>query len=281
MPGGREVAVCLDTPRMATLYLETPREGFLKAYMQAKRIPEELLRDCAPCRLYVGNPHCARLFPDEAMLQAVIAKARAEGMALTLVTAQLREDGVPGMQALLARLAETLPERTELVFNDWGMLMLLQPHLQAFLPVLGTRLNPRRKDPRMGCKAGAARQMALLAQNATNGADYRAYLCRFGVKRYEFEACGVDFHVPPGQHSIHLPYYQTNTSMYCPLRALCETGDRGMQSPDAGCPGYCERNGFLYPAQLKLEGRFNSLVAMDDAPDWHVMEAFDRWVLNF
>ena len=280
-PGGREVAVCLDTPKLVKLYLQTPRKDFPKAYMRAKYIPEELLKNCAPGRLYVGNPHCALLFPDEATLQALIAKARAEDMALTFVTAQLREDDVPKMQAMLAMLAGSAPEGTEVVFNDWGMLMLLQPYLQALRPVLGTRLNPRRKDPRMGCKAGAERQAALLRENALSGAEYRTHLRSFGVERYEFEACGVDFHAPPGQHSIHLPYYQTNTSMYCPMRALCETGDRGRQSPDAVCPGYCERNGFLYPAKFRLEGRFNSLIALDDASDWHMLEPFDRWVLNF
>lgn len=281
LPGNREVAVCLDTPQMVSLYLKTPGECFMQAYMKAKHIPEELLRGCAPSRLYVGNMHCALLFPDEETLWAVMDKARAEGMALTLVTAQLREDAVASMRALLAKIAKHAPERMEIVFNDWGMLMLLQQHLQALEPVLGTRLNPRRKDPRMGCKAGAERQAALLAENALSGAGYRAYLRRFGVSRYEFETCGVNFHAPPGQHSIHLPYYQTNTSMYCPLRACCETGDRGMQSPDTNCPAYCERNGFLYPAQLKLEGRFNSLIALDNSPDWQVLEAFNRWVLNF
>ncbi len=37
--------------------------------------------------------------------------------------------------------------------------------------------------------------------------------------------------VPEGKNSMHLPFYQTNTSQYCPLYAACTKGSRSAQMP--------------------------------------------------
>ena len=63
--------------------------------------------------------------------------------------------------------------------------------------------------------------------------------------------------------SIHIPYYQTNTSEYCTLYAICANGDRGKQNRVEHCPHYCEKYAFLYPDHLKMIGKGNSLFAFD------------------
>ena len=279
-PGATELAVALDCPELYALYLAYPLPDFMNAYADLRCVPRAALPKRAPDRLYVGNPHCRLLFPDEGILRALADKARREGRALSLVTAELRAGGEARADALLRFAAE---RSAECIVNDWGMLEranALSPRPELSL---GTRLNRRRKDPRLAWKAGAAEHVDLLRENSLDAPQWRSWLRDFGVVRFEYERCGYDC-APPGDApcSLHLPFYQTNTALWCPLKALCERGDRGAQTAADRCPGWCADNVLLYPTHLKLVGRWNSLIALDDRP-WNEahMRRFDRWVLNF
>ena len=93
---------------------------------------------------------------------------------------------------------------------------------------------------------------------------YEEYLEKeYGIARFEWESCGYDMAFPVGKNSLHLPFYQTNTSQYCALYAKCTTGERGKQKLVKQCPGFCKDYAFLYPDHLKMVGRYNSLFAMD------------------
>lgn len=274
-----ELALALNDPSLWRMYLEHPAAELMQAYAHMRQIPPEILPRRIPQRLYVGNPHCGLLFPDADTLAAIESKAAREGIKLTLVTAQLRYGGEDRMDALLS-----LAQRRgyELEANDFGTLQRACTLSQRPIIALGTRLNRRRKDPRMNFKAGMNAHPELLRENAVNDAAYRAWLRQFGVERYEFERCGYDFALPDGPSSLHLPFYQTNTGLWCPLRALCEWGDRGKQCSDGNCPQWCTENELVYPDHLHLSGRWNSLLALDARawnPEW--MNHFDRWVLNF
>jgi hypothetical protein len=65
------------------------------------------------------------------------------------------------------------------------------------------------------------------------------------------------------KNSLHIPFYQTNTSQYCPLGAVCETGERGRQKLAKKCPGYCTEYALLYPEHLHMMERYNSLFGID------------------
>lgn len=85
---------------------------------------------------------------------------------------------------------------------------------------------------------------------------------------------------PAGIHrSFHLgkqhssAFYQTNTSQYCPLYALCTTGDRGMQQLAEHCPKFCEKYSLLYPEHLHMIGRYNSLFGVDKT----LLESPEMW----
>ena len=62
---------------------------------------------------------------------------------------------------------------------------------------------------------------------------------------------------------MHLPFYQTNTSQYCPLYVACTKGSRSAQMPVRECPRFCEKQAFLYPEHLRMIGRYNSLFGMN------------------
>ena len=46
------------------------------------------------------------------------------------------------------------------------------------------------------------------------------------------------------KNSLHLPFYQTNTSQYCPQYAACVKGSRGAQVPVRECPGFAKSRCF-------------------------------------
>lgn len=273
---GCELAVELNCPVLWQLYLDTPLESFMDAYAANRGLSRNNLPANPPQRLYVGNAFCRHLFPDEAVFADIAAKARREGLELTLVTAELRAGGEDAADRCIA-LARDL--QAELAVNDWGMLQRAQD-VSGLQLVLGTQLNRRRKDPRMQYKCGMQDRSALLALNALNDGAWLAFLGETGIVRFDYESCGLPTLLPDVPCSLHLPFYQTNTALWCPLRAICERGDRGAQSGGESCPRWCEENLLLYPEHLKMLGKWNSLFALDAAFPAS-LRGFDRWVLNF
>lgn len=271
------LAVSLNCRELWELYLARPLPDFMEAYAHIRRIPRSALPDRPPDRLYIGNEYCRLVFPEPDVLAAVLAKATTENLRVTLVTAELRSGGEAHADALFSLAAR---HNLEVEINDWGMLNRAQPLRDGLTLLLGTRLNRRRKDPRMQWKAGFPERKDLLSRNALNDPAYLAFLSELGISRFEYESCGLPTALPSPACSLHLPFYQTNTSLWCPLRAVCTNGDRGAQTPAGQCPHWCERNALLYPAHLRMVGRWNSLLAFDhEFPT--AAGAFDRWVLNF
>lgn len=196
--------------------------------------------------------------------------------------------------------------KLEIIVNDWAMPAILKGKTHL-IPVLGILLNKRRKDVRLpyvtaksrdvlcDTKSGAGQESTVvengvdrLAENNLNCGFYQNYLNHtFNIQRYEFESCGYQITIPEGRHSLHLPFFQTNTSQYCTLYAVCRYGDRGKQHLPENCPRYCETKVFLYPKHLKMVGRYNSLFGYDDTILWdetllkqYLENGIDRVVLN-
>ena len=262
IPDDKEICISLHEPALYELYLNHGSEDFLRAYSRGKGIAQLRRMD----RLYIGNGFCRQLFPEKEYLGKMLRKAEGEGIAVTLVTA-------PD-----PRLPEVILQdySGEMLVNDWGLLCRLRSY-PKIEPLLGTMLNKRRKDPRMRYKPDLNEE--FFRESSVNSPEYRDFLHGFGVNRMEFERCGYDFVLPEGKNSLHLPWYQINGSVYCPLRALCEHGDRAHQGDDGGCPQYCRNNRLLYPGHLKMMGRWNGLFALDDRKTEDFSGA-DRVVLN-
>lgn len=215
----------------------------------------------------------------------------------------------------------------EIQVNDWALADMLKGRRTWLKPLLGIMLHKRRKDPRMRYLRGKTlsnqenssgqqthfkgkqaekteRQSGSVKMNpdGINCQDgeyadfYQEYLQKIlGIERLEDEAspmfflnCAVVAQRNSMKHSLHLPYYQTNTSAYCPLYAQIVHGARGRQTLVRDCPQLCGQYTFLYPNHLKMVGRYNSLFGLDDrilrAEDAlceYVAMGVDRIVLNF
>lgn len=216
-------------------------------------------------------------------------KAVQEGQQVTVSFSYIREYMLEDVKYLLRKLEHWGIQKQvqlEVVVNDWGMAQMLKDSTENLIPSLGILLNKQRKDPRMQYKKG---NINLLGQNSINAEFYREYLKReYRISRYEWESCSYIPEFPKGSNSLHVPFYQTNTSQYCPLYAVLVYGNRACQKLQKECPGYCEEYGFLYPTHLNMTGRYNSLFALDmevlkepDRLKAYRRAGADRLVLNF
>lgn len=164
------------------------------------------------------------------------------------------------MLRMVDNWCEEKQKDVEIVVNDWAVLSMVKktPHLKL---CMGTLLNKRKKDPRMKYKKGARE---FYSENSLNADFYRDFLReKCGFQRFEWESCGYHQRFPKGKNSLHFPFYQTNTSQYCPLHAICTEEERGKQSFVENCSHFCEKYMLIYPEHLHMIGRYNSLFGLD------------------
>ena len=283
-----EFALELNNTSLYEEYLRQLLKDFLASYWQKNYLTHSWLAGRTPERFYIGNQFCHNLFPTEEQLFSIMDKMRSEGLEITLAFSYIREFMLPSVGKLLEKVDNWCcihGVNVEIVVNDWAVVEMLHGKTTRLCPVLGTLLNKRKKDPRMKYKSG---DISLFQQNSLNAEFYRDFLAEeFHIHRYEWESCGYPQEFPPGKNSLHLPFYQTNTSQYCPLYALCTTGDRGTQQLAEHCPKFCEKYALLYPEHLHMIGRYNSLFGVDktllESPEmWKKIKGIkpDRIVVN-
>ena len=286
-----EFAITLNQEWLYQLYLKQPIKEYMRHYLRENHALHIGILQQKISRLYIGSEYCHLLGPSEEMLFKLLEKAKQEGLEVTLCFTYMRECYIDKMTELMVHLKAWCDEnqRTlEIVINDWGMLKLIEGKTDVLKPILGTLLNKRSKDPRYVYKQGYAQNKERLAKNSLNQPAYQVLLKQYGIKRYEYEACGYQMEIPSEGHSLHFPFYVTNISQYCPLHAMCAHLQRGHQSFVTQCPQYCKDYIFAYPKHLKMVGRFNALFAFDDTllKDnrylvKYVHQGIDRLVLNF
>jgi len=290
-----ETAIEIDRPELYREYLQNDIKQLIEQCYEWKRITGNQLdsnkQNDSPDnksnighglnlnRIYIGNQFCHLLFPDEKELFMMLEKAYKESLGITIAFSYIRQFMLKPIEELINRLAQWCKEKDtciEIVINDWAMADIIAKQnaelaikkseainemRQYLIPCLGILLNKRKKDPRFPYKKG---DKSLYSQNNLNADFYRKYLqSEFGIQRYEWESCGYEQEFPQGKNSLHLPYYQTNTSQYCPLYAICTTGNRGIQYLVKECSHYCSIYRLSYPKHLNITGRFNSLFGID------------------
>ncbi|SET30775.1 hypothetical protein [[Clostridium] polysaccharolyticum] len=276
-----QLAFSLDTPKHYKEYLEKGIAVFQRERLEENYLQDHPLFKQPVKRLYIGSQFCHNLLPERNQWVVLMDKALSENLEITLVFTYLRDELVEETRELLQEIVLWCQKRQkpiEVAVNDWGMVNMFRELLFAtkgeeFVQLnLGILLNKYRKDPRYGYKLGTKQHVDNLQKNNVNGELYQNYLHDiWKIARYEYEAVEPYMEngavkvmeIPRGNHSLHLPYYQTNTSQFCTLYAFCTTGDRGNQKLPRNCPGYCEEKVFLYPKHLSMVGRYNSLFGLE------------------
>lgn len=286
-----ELAIAIDNDILYDKYLNMEIKDFKREYLKENFIDDYKLFQKDISRIYIGNEFCHNLFPEIKLLISMLNKAKEEELKVTLCFTYIRECYIEKTQNLINTIYKWCKENNrniEIVINDWGMLKLIEDKKDCFDFVLGVLLNKRKKDPRYIYKNGYIENKELMAKNSLNNLNINKFLGDYEIKRYEYESCGYKISIAEGCHSLHLPFYQTNTSQYCPLYAMCTNLDRGMQQLVKDCPKYCKDYMLAYPKHLKMVGRYNSLFAFDDTIlknekelEYYINNRIDRIVLNF
>ena len=286
-----ELAIKIDNYQLYKRYLENDIIEFSKEYYSDNFMTETFLEKKKINRIYIGNEFCHNLLPDIITLKRIMDKANSENLNITLCFTYMRDCYIERSERLLESVYKWCKDNKkplEIVINDWGMLKLLENKRDFFQISLGVLLNKRKKDPRYTYKNGYKENIALISDNSLNISDFNEFLKSKGISRYEYESCGYKVHIAEGNHSMHLPFYVTNTSQYCTLHAMCTQLDRGKQKLVMGCEMYCKDYVFAYPKHLKMVGRYNSLFAFDETLlkdeeklSEYIKNGIDRIVLNF
>lgn len=170
-----------------------------------------------------------------------------------------------------------------IVVNDWGMLSILKKSSRDWFEIsLGILLCKRRKDVRMKywhCNNNCINNFSDYeeAECFEDHVDYFKHLNKdFGISRYSLES-GQELLADSYENKIwnnikkqanvnvtlHLPFFQMNTSQFCTLNAQIKHNDRGSQRKNKECSYYCNDKVFLYSEALNMIGRYNSLFGYD------------------
>ena len=291
--GKIEMAVELDRPERYQAFLEQEPQMFYRRYCQEHGLTGHCFFQQHLGRIYIGNAFCPLLAPEEDCLFELLEKAYKNNLGITLTTSWIRDEQLDEMECLLDKIeqwCQTRKQVIEIQVNDWALADMLKRRRTWLKPCLGILLHKRRKDPRMRYLKGK------MLSNREYADFYQEYLQEIlGIKRLEEETSPMPFSIRADtiqggrmKHSLHLPYYQTNTSSYCPLYAQIMRGARGRQAPVRECPQLCSQYTFLYPNHLKMVGRYNSLFGLNseilyssDELRTCVLMGVDRIVLNF
>ena len=173
------------------------------------------------------------------------ATARARGMAFTLLTPYVGNEGLAALRPLFAALSES--GGGEVVFNDWGALRVLRREYPSLTPVQGRLLNKALRDPRVTPMYAAAPSppatIAALQGSNLDNESYAALLARYNVAAVEidnlpqgndlgFVARGLRAHA-------YLPFGFISTSRICMAAGLhYRKGDKFQ--PGADCRHECQ-----------------------------------------
>ena len=284
-----ELALELDTPQLYEAWLREPMETFAEKYWKKWGLQEHPVAKKPVERVYIGNTFCPHLFPENDILHAMLEKAKIEGISVTLTFSWIKESQIDSIRELLKFLEqrkEYMPN--EIAVNDWRTAHLIRKWKQETQNCvklnLGILLNRYKKDNR---SRYLKEETKCFQETNLNSEFYQQYLKENQIERYELEACGHEIVIPKGKHSLHLPFFQTNTAQFCTLYAKCACGDRGRQKSVEQCPGYCRGLVFLYPRHLEMFGKYNTLFGYDRTSleemeylNQSVRQGIDRIVVN-
>ncbi|GAA0075687.1 hypothetical protein UT300005_00650 [Clostridium sp. CTA-5] len=286
-----ELAITLDNNILYKKYMDKDIKNFKNDYLKDNFADNYKLFQKDITRLYIGNQFCHNLFPDMNLLKNMIKKAKEEKLNITLCFTYMRENYIEKIKEIINEVYNWCYEnntKIEIIINDFGMIKLVEDKTDYLNLSLGVLLNKRKKDPRYIYKKGYIENKKLIAENSLDSSILKKFLKDCNIERYEYENCAYKISIAEGSHSLHIPFYQTNTSQYCPLYAMCKTMDRGKQKLVDGCPNYCKDYVVMYPKHLKMVGRYNSLFGFDDTLlknpkelEQYINSGIDRIVLNF
>ncbi len=171
-------------------------------------------------RLYFGIEFCERLLPSPSQLQRVLTFVEEHDAAFTLVTPYVTNRGLKHVEKLMVLVSTSKPT-SELVFNDWGVLHLLQEKHYPLTPVLGRLLNKMKRGPRIMAVKDLIPVTSREFFTTPNLSipEVADFLIRHHIRRVEFDnllqgltldGISSELHL-----SLYLPFAYITTTRFC------------------------------------------------------------------
>ena len=160
-------------------------------------------------RLYFGNEFCEHLIPTEGQLKYIVEWCEEKLLNLSFVTpAFLRDENI----RMLSGLLEILPKGTEVIFNDYGLLDIINSN--DHVPIQGRVLSIITRDPRTIRNKNNFEYMRL--NNLTP--VYQREMMHRGIMRIELDNVrqGYVFRAIEGiRTSLYYPFVYCNITRNC------------------------------------------------------------------
>lgn len=202
-----------------------PSENIEKAvYVSSVRDLSEISRRSFS-RIYYGAEFCENLIPLPGQVTRVSTRARKEGFALSFLTPYCTDAGLEK----LSKIFSLLPDRTEVILNDFGVLKRMREMgLNNLIPVLGRLLVKYKRDPRITFFKMEKRLMGYLRSSNINIPEFQEFLLRNGINRIEIENSFQGYNFRPDKNirvSLYYPYVYISTAVRCVFKRALNLPD--------------------------------------------------------
>ncbi len=237
-------------------------------------------------RIYFGNEFCQRLIPSEKDLGRALEFAHGNKLNFTLLTPYVTNEGLERIYPLLKLLADA-GDQCEVVFNDWGVLEIINREFISLHPVMGRLLNKMKRGPRL------MHFMNMIPQDnidyfrtcSLEVPAYQKFLAGNRVKRAEIDNVlqGIALHMNGSGMSLSLtvPYAYVTTTRLC---LSCKGDDPDQEDKIAlvPCGQECRKYAFTltHPVLgVPLVRKGNTMFFKNEAiPQGIESQGFDRIV---
>lgn len=200
-------------------------------------------------RLYFGNEFCQRLIPSAEELEQALKFASEKSLTFTFVTPYVTDEGLGMLEPLLSKIEETKPG-SEVVFNDWGMLYLLNNRHPSLEPVMGRLLHKMKRGPRFMNLIDILPESTInYFQSCSLDAPlYRKFLVGRGIRRVELDnllqGIALDLSHSGISGSLYIPYAYITTTRLC-LATSCDVSGNEDEIGIFPCQKECQKYTFL------------------------------------
>lgn len=223
--------------------------SFDHAQVESGKVIGELFGRIAFSRIYFGNEFCEHLIPPSSLLARIYSAAQVKGLAFTLLTPYVTDEGIEQLKPLFEFLAGR-EEKSEVVVNDWGVLRLLRREFPRLIPVLGRLMNKMLRDPLATtyyALHAPTPKPALFALRRSNLSVpiYQAFLKRSGIRTVEVDnvvqGIDMDFNTSGFTAALYVPYGFIATGRICLFASLNQPKEKKF-TVSTICSKECQRH---------------------------------------
>ncbi len=203
-------------------------------------------------RIYFGNEFCEHLVPTLTELKQVLSFALENGMDFTMVSPYITDKGLKRLSLLLDEIALSKPD-SEVVFNDYGVLRLLNSRYSMLEPVMGRLLNRMKRGPRLMMVIDKLPETTVdyFQSSNVNVPAMVQFLSGLGVRRVGFDNVlqGINVKLEKLSGSLYVPFAYITTTRLC-LTNGCDDPEKEELVGIFPCQRECQKYTFYMSSEI-------------------------------